>query len=80
MAINSCEIICDPPTAYRSALRKLESTWCTHEAASMERVKKLNSGKVIGANDLNRARELLWEVEKVIAHTKLTEDVICLLH
>ena len=47
-----------------------------HEAASMKRVKKLTSSKVIGINDLDGTRELVWEVEKVIAHTKLTGDIM----
>ena len=43
MAINSYKMILDPATAYRSALRKLKEMWGMHEAASMERVKKLTS-------------------------------------
>ena len=36
VAINSCKLIVDPAKAYRSALKKLEEMWGTHEAASTE--------------------------------------------
>ena len=42
----------------------------------MERVRSLISSKMIGANDLDGARELVWEVEKVVAHTKFTGDTL----
>ena len=52
--------------------QKLEETWGMHEAASPEHDRKLISGKTIIANDHEGARELVWEVKKVVAHTKLT--------
>ena len=76
MAINSCDLIVNPAKAYRTASRKFEEKWGMHEVASMEQVKKLTSGKMIGNNDLKGTRDLVWEIEKVLAHTRLTGDLL----
>ena len=76
MANNSCKMIVDPAKAYRLALRKLEDMWGKHEAASTEQVKELTSGKGNGANDLKGIRNLVWEIEKVLAHKWLTGDLL----
>ena len=63
VAINSYEII-------------VEEKWGTHEVASTEQVKKLTSGKMIGNNDLEGTKDLVWKIEKVLVHTQLTGDVL----
>ena len=63
VAINSYELI-------------VEEKWGTHEVASTEQVKKLTSGKMIGNNDLEGTRDLVWEIEKVLAHTWLMGDLL----
>ena len=76
VAINSCELIVDPAKAYRTVSRKFEEKWGMHEVASMEQVKKLTSSKMIRNNDLKGTRDLVWEIEKVLAHTRLTGDLL----
>ena len=61
-------MILDPATAYRSVLQKLEPMQGTQETASTERVKKPTSGRIIIINDLDGTRELVWEIENVLAH------------
>ena len=63
VAINSYELI-------------VEEKWGTHEVASTEQVKKLTSGKMIGNNDLEGTKDLVWKIEKVLAHTRLIGDLL----